>query len=214
MIFWKYKFTTLFSLIILGLGLLFLIHQTVAYSAKDKVYTDTKDIPTNRVGLLLGTSKFVRGNWINLYYKYRLEATQKLYKAGKIDYVLISGDHGRKEYNEPQMFKDDLVKAGISAEKIYLDYAGFRTLDSVVRCKEIFGQSEITIISQKFHNERAVFIAQQKGINAIAYNARSVSRRYGWKVQVREVLARTNMMLDLFLFNKQPKFLGEKIIIS
>ena len=143
-----------------------------------------------------------------------MEATQKLYKAGKIDYVLISGDHGRKEYNEPQMFKDDLVELGIPASKIYLDYAGFRTLDSVVRCKEIFGQSEITIISQKFHNERALFIAQQKGINAVAYNARSVGNRYGWKVQVREVLARANMMLDLFLFNKQPRFLGEKIIIS
>ena len=131
MIFWKYKFTTFFALIILGLAALFLIHQAVAFSTKDKVYSTTEDIPTNRVGLLLGTSKYVRGNWINLYYKYRLEATQKLYKAGKIDYVLISGDHGRKDYNEPQMFKDDLVKAGIPSEKIYLDYAGFRTLDSI-----------------------------------------------------------------------------------
>jgi SanA protein len=111
------------------------------------------------------------------------------------------------------MLKKDLIKRGIPASKIFLDYAGFRTLDSVVRCREIFGQHAVTIISQPFHNERAVFIARNKGIKAIGFNARDVNKYYGFKTQAREKLARGKMVLDL-IFNKQPRFLGEKIIIQ
>lgn len=106
-----------------------------------------------------------------------------------------------------------MIKQGIPANRIYLDYAGFRTLDSVVRCKEIFSQESITVISQQFHNERAIFIANYKGIKAVGFNAKGVSKRYGFKVMVRERMARVKMMLDL-LSGKQPKFLGKKIEIK
>ena len=166
-----------------------------------------------QVGSLLSTSKYLQNGNINLYYQYRLEATVSLYQNGKIDYILISGDNGQKSYNEPETFKDDLIKSGIPADKIYLDYAGFRTLDSIVRAKEIFGQNKITIISQKFHNERAIYISENKDIEAVGFNAKDVTFRYGLKIQIRELLARTKMMIDLYVINEQPKFLGDKIQI-
>lgn len=180
--------------------------------AEDKIYSSINDIPKNKVGLLLGTGKYLRNGHINLYYQYRIDATVKLYKAGKIKHVLISGDNSRKEYDEPSTMKNDLIAKGIPANKIHLDYAGFRTLDSVVRCKEIFGQESITVISQQFHNERAIFIADSKDITAVGFNAKDVSKRYGFKVQLREKLARVKVVLDL-ITGKEPKFLGDKIEI-
>jgi SanA protein len=171
------------------------------------------DIPKNEVGLLLGTSKTLSSGVENLYYKYRIEAAVELYKNEKINYIIVSGDNSTKEYNEPINMQKDLIKKGVNSEDIFLDYAGFRTLDSVVRSKEIFRQEKITIISQRFHNERAVFIAMSRDIQAIGFNARDVSLKYGFKTRVREYFARVKMILDIIL-NKQPRFLGEEIIIQ
>lgn len=193
---------------------LFLIasNALVDHRYSNHLYSDVNKIPSNKVGLLLGTSKYLRDRQINFYYVYRLDAAEELYESGKINFILISGDNGHKSYNEPSMLKKDLIKRGIPASKIFLDYAGFRTLDSVIRCREIFGQHTVTIISQPFHNERAVFIARSKGMKAIGFNAKDVNKYYGFKTQAREKLARGKMVLDL-IFNKQPKFLGKKIII-
>ena len=141
-----------------------------------------------------------------------MDATVALYKAGKIDYVIVSGDNSTKEYDEPSTFKEDLIKGGIPEGRIYLDYAGFRTLDSVVRVKEIFGQESVIIISQQFHNERAIYLAEHYDIKAIGYNAKNVSKHYGFKTNLREYLARTKVFIDILL-GVQPKFLGEKIDI-
>lgn len=191
----------------------FSIDQIVKHLAKDKLYDSTEDIPYNKIGLLLGTSKYLKNGNINLYYKYRIDAAYNLYKSGKIDYLLISGDNSRKNYDEPTMMKEDLVKRGVPDSIIYLDYAGFRTLDSVIRCRDIFGQNCITVISQKFHNERAIFIAKRKGISAVGYNAKSVDKFYGMKTRIREKLARVKMTIDL-IFNKKPKFSGDKVEIK
>jgi len=150
---------------------------------------------------------------VNLYYSYRIDAAEQLFKSGKIEYILISGDNSREEYDEPTDMKNDLIARGIPEEKIYLDYAGFRTLDSVVRANAIFGQEQFTVISQPFHNERAIFISEKKGFKTIGFNAKDVSSRYGWKVQMREKLARVKMLLDIVV-GKQPKFYGEKIEIT
>jgi len=200
-------------LIMLGWIAIFTTNKWVEKSAIDKLYTDVKNIPSNKVGLLLGTGKTLSNGHINLYYKYRIEAAVTLYNAGKISYILVSGDNGHEHYDEPTTIKNDLIAKGIPANKIFLDYAGFRTLDSVVRCKVVFGQKRITIISQSFHNERALFIADRKGVEAVAFNAEDVSMRYGFKTRLRERLARVKMMLDLGL-GKQPKFLGEKVLIQ
>ncbi|MBT8180545.1 MAG: YdcF family protein, partial [Eudoraea sp.] len=104
-------------------------------------------------------------------------------------------------------------KGGIPAEKIYLDYAGFRTLDSMVRAKFIFGLDSVTVISQKFHNERAIYLAEKKGLKAIGFNAKGISGKQGIKVQFREYFARVKVFIDLLL-NTQPRFYGDKIEIK
>lgn len=199
-------------LTILVIVSVFIINNQVTNFAKGRTYYKTRHIPHRRVGLLLGTGRVVSTGQMNLYYLYRIHATVALFKAHKIDIILISGDNSRKDYDEPSMMKTDLMAQGIPEERIHLDYAGFRTLDSMVRCKEIFGQNKVTVISQHYHNERAIYIAHKKGIDAIGFNAIDVGGSYGIKNHTREKLARVKMILDLLL-NKQPKYLGEKIKI-
>ena len=209
----KKIFKRITILIVFVIVFTLIFSKYISYSTKTEIYNDVKMIPKNKVGLLLGTIKYLSNNHINLYYQYRIEAAVKLYKAGKIDVILVSGDNSRKDYDEPSTFKNDLVNAGVPEDCIYLDYAGFSTLDSVIRAKEIFGQTELTIISQKFHNERAVYLAKQKDIKAVAFNAKAVSKRYGFKTNLREYLARTKAGLDI-LFNSSSRFLGNKIKIK
>jgi SanA protein len=200
------------SVVLIVVAVIFISNIYVERKAKGKTYNKTNEIPYNKVGLVLGTSKYVVSGNVNLFYKFRIEATIELYKAGKIKYVIVSGDNGTQYYDEPTTFKEDLIKGGIPVENIFLDYAGVRTLDSVSRCQYIFGQESVTIISQQFHNERAITIASAKKINAIGYNAKNVGGRSGKKVKLREIFARVKLSLDL-LFNKKPKFLGKKIEI-
>ncbi len=199
--------------VIISLFSIYGADRLVERSAKNEVYNATKEIPHNKVGLLLGTGKYLTNGRVNLYYKYRIEAAVKLYHSGKADFILVSGDNSTKDYDEPSTIKYDLISKGVPADKIFLDYAGFRTLDSVVRSKEIFGQKSITVISQQFHNERAIYIAKHKGITAIGFNAKDVNVHYGLKTRLRERLARVKMLLDL-TFSKKPKFLGEKIEVK
>ncbi|WP_299781525.1 ElyC/SanA/YdcF family protein [uncultured Formosa sp.] len=210
----KNKILVIISILILfTVGFICIANYTIKKNAKSKTFSKINQIEKHKVGLVLGTSKYLKNGEVNLYFEYRINATVKLFKNGKIDFILISGDNGNKNYNEPTDFKDTLIERGIPENKIVLDYAGFRTLDSVVRAKEIFGQTEIIIISQKFHNERAIYLAEKKGIKAIGYNAKDVSARYGIKVQLREYLARTKVFLDILL-GVEPKFLGDKITIK
>ncbi len=209
----KTAFKSVFFLIGIILITILISNLIVEKSTNKKVFCSTSEIPYNKVGLLLGTSKNLSNGNINLYYQYRLEAACQLFNSGKIDFILVSGDNSTKYYNEPTTIKNDLIKMGIPSDKIFLDYAGFRTLDSVIRSKEIFGQENITIISQQFHNKRAIFIASRKGINAVGFNAKDVTKNYGFKTNFRERFARVKMMLDL-ISSKNPKFLGEKIEIK
>lgn len=192
--------------VFISLGV-FITYHWVSFKTRHLVFDSVTTIPKNKVGLLLGTGKYAASGNINLFYKYRIDAAVQLYKAGKIEYILVSGDNSRKDYDEPSDFKSDLIARGIPESKIILDYAGFRTLDSVVRAKEIFGQTSLTFISQKFHNQRAIYIANHFGIKAIGFNAKDVYNRH-----FREYLARSKASLDL-VFNVQPKFLGQPITI-
>ncbi len=209
-----FRFTAYFC--ILSAVIFLAVIANDAYIKKqttDAVFNQASKLPDNKVGLLLGTSKFLKSGYVNLYYKYRIDATVALYQSCKIEHILISGDNSTTTYDEPTTMKNDLIKRGIPASKIHLDYAGFRTLDSVLRMKKVFGESQATVISQPFHNERAVYIAQQNDINLVAYNAKDVSFRYGKRIVLREKLARVKMQLDL-LFGVQPKFLGKRIVIG
>jgi SanA protein len=197
---------------VLGVLLLVILVDTWVEAKTDGLtYNDSSEIPYRKVGLLLGTAKYSTDGQ-NKFYLGRIQAAVKLFDAGKVDHILISGDNGSRYYNEPKQFREDLIRLGIPSEAITLDYAGFRTLDSVIRAKEVFGQDSITVISQEFQNERAIFIADAKGLDAIGFNAVDVSGSYGLKTKVRERFARVKMVWDL-LIGQGPRYLGEPVLI-
>jgi SanA protein len=200
------------TLVWITLATMFLSDNLVVSRSANFVFDDIQNVPYNKVGVLLGTSKYTSRNYRNQYFDNRIKAAVSLFHAGKIDFILISGDNQYAYYNEPQMMLDDLLAQGIPREKIFLDYAGFRTLDSVIRAKKIFGLKRFTVISQRFHNERAIYIAQNNNMEVVGYNAQDVNKKYGFKTNVREKFARVKVVLDI-LTGKEPKFLGEKILI-
>jgi SanA protein len=203
--------------IVLYLLLAVLLFTTVANIAivrfsKTYLYDSVSKVPSKRFALLLGTSKMTAKGKKNEYFFNRIDAVVSLYRNGKINYILISGDNSSSDYNEPQDMKDELIKRGLPAEIIFLDYAGFRTLDSIIRAKEIFGIDDFIIVSQKFHNQRAVYLARKNNIQAIAYNAKEVKAKMGFLTQVREFFAKDKVFVD-FLFRVKPKILGEKEVL-
>jgi len=200
------------AIVISGIAV-FACNKIIQQAAEGKLYSDIDNIPYRRTGLLLGTSKFTTNSDINPFYKYRIEAAVALIKSGKITYVIVSGDNSRKDYDEPTEMRDDLVAAGVDSTRIYPDYAGFRTFDSMVRAREIFGQDSLTVISQAFHNERAVYIGTREGLSVIAFNASDVSKRSGLFTSIRERFARVKVFVD-YMTGKQPKFLGQKVKIG
>jgi SanA protein len=210
----KKKLLKIFGiLIVFPMLLIFVCNMVIESSAKHKTYASVASIPKNRVGLVLGTSKKLVTGQPNPYYTHRINATASLFKAQKIDFVLVSGDNGSIYYNEPTTMKKDLISQGIPEDRIFLDYAGFRTLDSMVRAKVVFGLDSVTVISQKFHNERAIYLANQKGLDAIGFNAKDIKGQQGFKVQFREYFARVKVFIDLVL-NTEPKFYGNGIEIK
>jgi SanA protein len=150
----------------------------------------------------------------NLYFRYRIEAAVSLFRAGKVEYLLVSGDNHCRGYDEPTEMRDSLVRAGVPADRICCDYAGFRTLDSIVRAREVFGQSSITVISQGFHNQRAIYLARHRGLDAIGFNARDVSGRGGLRTAWREQLARIRTVLDVHVLRTRPRFLGPRVDVA
>ena len=198
---------------IIVLGVIVFCNVRISRYAGSRVFDDVADIPHRHAALVLGTSPTGRYGGPNQFFLARIEATAALYHVGKIDRIIVSGDNRKKDYNEPEAMQQALVGKGIPKDIIFLDYAGFRTFDSVVRAKEVFGQDRFIVVSQRFHNERAVFIAGKKGIDAIGYNASDVSFHYGFTTYLREYGARCKVFLDL-LFGKKPHFLGDPIDID
>jgi SanA protein len=202
-------FSILFSIFII---LTYLANKSIIESSQPFISDDLKRIKPAKTGLLLGTNPILKSGRKNDFFHFRIDAAVELYKAGKVKVLIISGDNSRENYNEPEQMKKALVKRGVPANVIYLDLAGLRTLDSVIRAREIFGQDSFIVISQRFHNERAVFIARKNDINAYGYNAKEVDAFKGFKTKVRELFARDKVFLDLIL-GVEPKFLGEKVRI-
>lgn len=189
---------------------LLLSNHWVNRQSESAIYTSISEIPYNKSALVLGTSKKVRGGAPNLYFKYRMDAAVSLFNAGKVSFIIVSGDNSIMEYNETRDMKKALMERGIPENRIVEDFAGFRTLDSVIRAKEVFGQDSITIISQEFHNQRAVFIAKNHDIYALGFNAQDVPKRYGSITRTREYFARVKAVLDVYILGKMPKFYKDK----
>lgn len=200
--------TLLFSLFLLLS--LFRISSTAFHC-----YDNIDDMPYHRVGLLLGTAPQRAPGVPNAYFTARIKAAAELYKKHKIDFILASGDNRALSYNEPREMRRALIKEGVPAERIVMDFAGIRTLDSIMRAKSVFMLQDLSVISQGFHNERALFIAMHSGLNADAFNAYEEDDTFTViKVRIREFFARIKCILDIYMLETEPKFYGSSIKIG
>lgn len=178
-------------------------------STKGAVHREVSTLDENDVGLVLGTSKNVAAGRPNLHFQKRLEAAAELYKTGKVKHLLVSGDNATKYYNEPRDMREALIELGVPKEAITRDFAGFRTLDSIVRADKVFGLKKFTIVSDDFHVPRAVFLARSEGLDVVALASEGVVLGRSFKSRSREWLARVKAVLDVYLLRAEPKFLGE-----
>ena len=200
----------LFFVFIIGSVLMLVANIWVVTSTKVKILTDYKDLPDSSVALVLGTSNKLTNGSPNPFFEDRILAAANLFRHGKASRFLLSGDNRTKYYNEPLEMKKALIKAGVPVSAITLDYAGLRTLDSIVRCKEIFGHNKIVIVTQPFHCYRALFISQFYKMDAVALMTDSPIPDNSARVYVREYFARAKAILDLYFLNTAPKHLGNK----
>ncbi|MBB6004444.1 vancomycin high temperature exclusion protein [Arcicella rosea] len=196
----KWFFKGIIALIFFALIGILMCNIWIVYSTDDRNYYSLDKLPSNDVGLVLGTSKAVQGGKTNLFYKYRMEAAARLYKEGKVKFLILSGNHDSVFYNEPNDMKKSLMRLGVPENVLILDYAGYRTYDSIIRCKEVFNQQKFTIISQPTHNARALFLANNLGLDAVAFAAQDVQS--GYKTYFREYLARPKAILDVYVFDR------------
>jgi SanA protein len=185
----------------------------VRHSAVSFCHQKIGTVPVTPVALVLGCSPRVAGS-PNLFFENRIAAAVALHGAGKVKAFIVSGDNGSHDYDEPTAMKEAMVSRGVPEAAIYCDYAGFRTLDSVLRAQSIFGQSRFVIVSQHFHNERAIFLARRHGLDAVGYDAADVLRRIAPTTYLREYLARVQAVLDVTVLQTGPKFDGPPVIIG
>lgn len=204
------------TLLLFTLAFIFLFfwsNHAIESNAESKLFSDVNSCPKVEVALVLGTSKSKANGSDNLYFNFRIQAAVELYRAGKVKYILVSGDNHIAGYDEPTDMKNALVAAGIPESKIYLDYAGFRTLDSMERALKVFGQQKVIVVSQQFHNERAIYLGEHFGMTVYGFNAKDVHKMGGLKTKIRERFARMKVFIDIF-FGVDAKFLGDPIQIG
>lgn len=204
------------SLTVVGLLMVAVIaaNAWVIGFSKPYVYDHLKWVPESKVALVLGTSPYTSSGSENLLFNYRIKAAAQLMQAGKVEHLLLSGSNPSRHYNEPQLMYQALERQGVSGADMTMDFAGFRTLDSVVRASKVFGLDRYTIVSQRYHNFRAVFIARHKGIDAIGYSWPDEDARQPFWTEAREFVARVVAVLDLFVLHSKPRYLGEPVPID
>ena len=190
----------------LSAGVMLGLDMMITVSTREAVADDITQVEPTPVALILGTARTHQGR-PNQFYRARIEAAAALFHSGRVRGILVSGDNATRYYNEPVSMQKDLIALGVPQEFITLDYAGFRTLDSVVRAKEVFGVDRMLIVSQRFHAERAIFLARHFGIDAHGLAAADPDSPGLMKVRAREVLARVVAVFDV-ITGREPKFLG------
>jgi SanA protein len=195
------------------IGPLFALNSWVVKAGDGRIYTRLDEIPVRDVGLVLGTSPRLGSGRVNAHFQTRIEAAAALYHARKVKHLLLSGDNGRRGYDEPTEMRGALLALGVPESATTLDYAGFRTLDSVVRARAVFGQRAVTIISDDFHVQRAIFLGRSSGLDPIAFCAEPVPLAYSRSVRWREYGARIKAVLDIYLLHTSPKYFGPPVEI-
>ncbi|OYW76637.1 MAG: hypothetical protein B7Z37_08070 [Verrucomicrobia bacterium 12-59-8] len=200
-------------LAMLALGFVFGCERWIMRAAESRCFDAVEAVPAAPVAVVLGTSERLADGRANLFFLPRMEAAAALFRSGRVKALIVSGDNGTQGYDEPTDMKRVLMQMGVPVEKIVCDYAGFRTLDSVVRAKEVFGQERVIFVSQRFHNARAIYLAHAFGIEAYGLDAKDVPVALSVKTFVREKLACVKAVLDVNMLGTKPKFLGEKVSV-
>lgn len=177
-----------------------------------RISAASTDVPARTVALVLGTAPRV-GQWKNLFFEGRMDAAAQLWRAGKARHLLVSGDNSRHDYDEPTAMRDALIARGVPARAITLDYAGFRTLDSLVRAREVFGLRDIIVITDRWHQPRALFLAAAAGLDALGVSSADLPWSMSGKTRVREWLSRVKAVADVCILRTKPKFLGEPVAL-
>jgi len=172
------------------------------------------ELPLIDVGLVLGTSPLGPSGGANPFFQGRITTAALLYRIGSVKHLLVSGDNGTKNYDEPSAMQTALIAQGVPASAITLDYAGFRTLDTMARAKAVFGLQRVTVITDDFHQPRAIFLARAQGLDAFGFPSGRVPFRWSKKTRAREVVARVKACLDVYVLHTQPKFLGEPVMLK
>lgn len=179
-----------------------LCNISVDRNAEGRTFSNINDVPTMQTALLLGTNPKTRdGKRPSSFYLARINATAELYKHGKFRQLIISGDK-REGYDEPQTMRHDLIERGVPDSIIMMDGQGYRTLLSLKNSKQYFGIHDMIIISQKWHNERSIFLADKMNIKAVGYNADDVSHPRAIWTHIRELLARVKLFIDLYVTHR------------
>ena len=180
-----------------------LCNISVDRNAEGRTFSNINDVPTMQTALLLGTNPKTRdGKRPSSFYMARINATAELYKHGKFKQLIISGDK-RKGYDEPQTMRHDLIKRGVPDSIITMDGQGYRTLLSMRNIKQHFRVNNMIIISQKWHNERSIFLADKMNIKAVGYNADDVRHPRAIWTHIRELLARVKLFIDLYVTHRK-----------
>ena len=200
------------ALLFLGFLSIFILNNKIKISTQSNIYGTLKEVPDKHTVIVLGASVKSNGN-LSVMLRDRVESALLLYNKGKVQRFLLSGDNGEANYNEPKAMKKYLIERGVKENHIYLDYAGFDTYDSIYRAKAIFEVDEAIIVTQGFHLPRAVFLAQEMGLNYIGYRGdKRIYQHENYNIK-RELLANVKAYLEL-AFRKEPTFLGTKIPIK
>jgi SanA protein len=201
----------LLALTVAGVAVLLTCELWVRTVAAAECFEQVADVPRAPVALVLGCAETLPDDRNNLYFGRRMDAAAELFRSGTVERLIVSGDNSTVSYDEPTAMKAALVARGVPEERIHCDYAGFRTFDSVVRAELVFGQRSFVVVSQRFHAERAVFLARSRGLEAWGYCAEAVGGGAGLRMRARETVARTAAVLDAHVLGTQPKFLGEPV---
>ncbi len=175
------------------------INVWMIFSTQSQVYSSVEQIPFAKVGLVLGTSNRNRNGTKNEFFKGRIQMAYELLNAGKIEHIIVSGDNRTRYYNEPQMMRDALIALGVPNDKIMLDTAGYRTIESIRNAQQLFGLTDVIIITQKFHGYRALFISNYYHLNARVMPARRLPLSESGNVRLREFFARIKAFIELYV---------------
>ncbi len=211
-------FRFLFRFVLLAVAAVVLVvvgaEVAVDVAAHGRNFTKVENVPHRTAAVVLGTAKFIPGGNENLHYRYRIDAAAKLFAAGRVDYVIVSGNGVEPDYDEPASMREDLIERGVPAARIYRDDAGLRTLDSVVRAADVFGAGDAVVVSQPEHNKRAIFIGRMRGQDVVGFSAKPVSFSVDPKTAIRERLARVLALLDVTVLDKQPERVGGTVTLG